>query len=158
MLFEGKKFADAMSDMLRSVLRMIVEIVMYETVAKPFAAGIMAGITGGFGGGGPGTPPGGWGRLRAAAGIPGAQEGGWFTRPTLATIAEKEPELVTPLSKLESLIKPPNIIINNNTGTPIKQPDVSFDGENVIIQIEAALNNRIQRRAGPLFDTIRNAR
>jgi len=41
MLFEGKKFADAMTDMLRSVMRMVTQIIMYETIAKPIAAGMM---------------------------------------------------------------------------------------------------------------------
>jgi len=155
MLFEGKKFADAMSDMLRSVLRMIVEIVMYETVAKPFAAGIMAGITGGFGGGFPTTPHG-VPYIPAGQAPGGLQHGGTVEKTGWAVVHRGEE--YSGVNNEFGMGRLPNIIINNNTGTPIRQPDVSFDGENVIVQIEAALNNRIQRRAGPLFDTIRNAR
>ncbi len=72
MMFEGKKFWDAMEDMARSLFRDIVKIIMYKQLAEPLAYGIM------------GLP------------IP-AQEGGVFTRPTLVRAGEV-PEAFVPLS------------------------------------------------------------
>ena len=62
MIFEGKRFCDAMTDMLRSVLRMIIQIMTYEMIAKPLAYGIM------------GRP------------VPEAQAGGYVERGGLAKI------------------------------------------------------------------------
>jgi len=72
MMFEGKKFWDAMEDMARSLLRDIIKIIMYKKLAEPLAYGIM------------GLP------------VP-AQEGGVFTRPTLVQAGEV-PEAFVPLS------------------------------------------------------------
>jgi len=47
-------------------------------------------------------------------------------------------------------------IIFNNSGPPLRQKgEAQYDGEKIIINIESALNERIQRRSGPLFETIR---
>lgn len=71
MMFEGKKFWDAMEDMARSLMRMIANIIIYKAIAEPFAYGIM------------GLP------------VP-AQQGGVFTRPTLVQAGEV-PEAFVPL-------------------------------------------------------------
>jgi hypothetical protein len=50
-------------------------------------------------------------------------------------------------------------VIFNNYGPPIQQKgEAKYDGEKVIISIESALNDRIQRRSGPLFSTIRGVK
>ncbi len=41
MMFEGKKFWDAMEDMARSLFREIVKIIIYKKLAEPMAYGIM---------------------------------------------------------------------------------------------------------------------
>lgn len=41
MMFEGKEFWDAMSDMARSLVREIANIIMYRKIAEPVAYGIM---------------------------------------------------------------------------------------------------------------------
>jgi len=71
MMFEGKKFWDAMEDMARSLTRMIANILIYRGIAEPIAAGIM--------------------------GTESAQYGGVFTRPTLVRAGEV-PEAFVPLS------------------------------------------------------------
>ena len=75
MMFEGKKFWDAMEDMARSLLREITKIIIYRGFAEPMATGIMA-----------------WAMPGASA-----QHGGVFTRPTLVTAGEV-PEAFVPLS------------------------------------------------------------
>lgn len=61
MMFEGKRFGDAMKDMFRSLLRMIAQIIMYQVVAEPIAQRIIEAIPGAavgaaVGGGGGGAP------------------------------------------------------------------------------------------------------
>ena len=73
MMFEGKKFWDAMEDMARSLLREIIKIMMYRKLAEPIAYGFM------------GLP------------VPGYQHGGVATRPHLATVGDV-PEAIVPLS------------------------------------------------------------
>jgi len=46
MMFEGKKFGAAMTDMFRSLIRMITQIIMYEAIAQPIATGIMTALPG----------------------------------------------------------------------------------------------------------------
>jgi hypothetical protein len=70
MMFEGKKFWDAMEDMARSLTRMIANILIYRGIAEPIATGIM--------------------------GTKSAQHGGVFTRPTLVQAGEV-PEAFVPL-------------------------------------------------------------
>lgn len=72
MMFEGKKFWDAMEDMARSLIRTISQILIYKMVAEPIAYAAM------------GQP------------VP-AQQGGVFTRPTLVRAGEV-PEAFVPLS------------------------------------------------------------
>lgn len=70
MMFEGKKFWDAMEDMARSLTRMIANILIYRGIALPIARGIMP--------------------------TEKAQYGGVFTRPTLVQAGEV-PEAFVPL-------------------------------------------------------------
>lgn len=46
MMWESKRFGDAMKDMFRSLLRMITQIIMYQVIAEPMAKGIIALIPG----------------------------------------------------------------------------------------------------------------
>ncbi len=73
MMFEGKKFWDAMEDMARSLFREIVKITMYKKLAEPMAYGIM------------GLP------------VPAYQHGTITTSPHLAMVGEV-PEAIVPLS------------------------------------------------------------
>ncbi|MBA7621512.1 hypothetical protein ES703_28876 [subsurface metagenome] len=72
MMFEGKKFWDAMEDMARSLIRTISQILIYKMIAEPMAYAVM------------GQP------------VP-AQHGGVFTQPTLVRAGEV-PEAIVPLS------------------------------------------------------------
>ncbi len=66
MMFEGKKFWDAMEDMARSLIRTITEIIIYKKIAEPLAYRIM------------GLP------------VPSAQHGGEVTKTGLAVIHKGE--------------------------------------------------------------------
>lgn len=75
MMFESKKFGDAMKDMFRSLLRMITQIIMYEAFARPVAETIMAAIPG---------------ALIPAGGEPSAQHGGTVERTGWAKVHKGE--------------------------------------------------------------------
>jgi len=66
MMFEGKKFWDAMKDMARDLVRTIAQIIIYKKIAEPMAYGIM------------GLP------------VPTAQHGGEVTKTGLAVIHKGE--------------------------------------------------------------------
>ena len=66
MMFEGKKFWDAMKDMARDLIRTIAQIIIYKKIAEPMAYGIM------------GLP------------VPTAQHGGEVTKTGLAVIHKGE--------------------------------------------------------------------
>lgn len=76
MMFEGKKFWDAMEDMARSLLRSIINIIMYKKFAEPMAYGIMGlPVPGMVGVGGTPTP--------FASPLPSVQYGGEVTKTGL---------------------------------------------------------------------------
>jgi len=106
MIFEGKRFAEAMTDMLRSILRMIIQIMTYEMIAKPIAFGIMGKK------------------------VPEAQTGGYVERGGLARIHRGETIIPATAANV------PTIIINNNTGVNLMQDEPPrFDGENWVVNI-----------------------
>jgi hypothetical protein len=72
MLFESKKFWDAIEDMARSLLRTIISIIMYKTIAEPMAYGVMGLPVPGGGGGVPAWFSAGLGGLFAGGGMPTA--------------------------------------------------------------------------------------
>lgn len=80
MMFEGKKFWDAMEDMARSLIRMIANIFIYKKIAEPFAYGLMGlpvpGMTASAPTGGFATTPHGLPFIPAGAGPGGLQHGG----------------------------------------------------------------------------------
>ena len=45
-----------------------------------------------------------------------------------------------------------NVIMNNNSGVPLKATESAFDGERVVIEIETAMYDRAERGAGPWAD------
>ena len=52
-----------------------------------------------------------------------------------------------------------SLIINNNSDTKIQQQgQPQWDGQNLVITLENAINDHIQRNLGPLRGTIMNLR
>lgn len=153
----GDAFADVLmrietvNDALRN-LAMSVARVALTRMGENIYAGIYSGIFSGLFAKG-GTPN----VFTSPHGGPAAgsyQHGGWITHPTLALMGEREPELVTPLSKMGGL-GGVQIIIQNTSPVPLQQGREPYiDGDDIVIQIEAALNDRIHRGAGPLKGTI----
>jgi hypothetical protein len=136
MLFEGKKFGDAMKDMFRSILRMITQIITYETIAKPIAAGIMgvpaeelhAGGVVGSGGKKRHVP------ALAFAGAPRLHSG--FSPDEFPAILQRG-ERVVPRGG-GSVATAPTIIINNQTGQRMKlEREPMYDGKQWVIKVVA---------------------
>jgi len=137
------------ASLARAILADIIQIqIRWQMAQAMMGLGFLPGITA------PGVTQA--GGINVTASPVGMQRGGTVERTGWAVVHKGEK--FSGVNNEVSIGKLPNVIINNYTSAPIKQPDVSFDGESVIIQIEAALNDRIQHRAGPLFDTINSVR
>ena len=51
------------------------------------------------------------------------------------------------------------VIVFNNNGPPVQQKGpAKFDGEKIIIELEAAMSDRMGRRAGPLYQAIKGVK
>lgn len=85
-----------------------------------------------------------------AGGFESFQHGGWVTRPTLALMGEREPELVTPLSKLPSHGSGDMIINIENRGAPMQivNADMRDDEDQRILNLivdDIARGGRVRR-------------
>lgn len=123
--FEAKKAGE----IIKSVIRSIAESVMQNLIFQPMGLAITGAIRGGLMGLGGGSRSYGLGgESLGGGGLAGTGYGGGFQyggiawHPQIAPLAEREPELITPLSKLGDLFKGGggNIVINiSNSGAPL---------------------------------------
>jgi hypothetical protein len=134
MIFEGKRFAEAMADMLRSVLRMITQIVMYEKIAKPIAAGMMGIPVSEFHSGGIVGQTAKTRKVPAMAFAGAPRLHGGLSGDEFPAILQRG-EQVIPRGGGGMA---PTIVINNNTGQRLKQErEPMFDGKQWVIRIVA---------------------
>jgi len=120
MMFEGKKFWDAMSDMARSLMRSIAQIIMYKAIAEPIAYGIM-------------RQP-----------VPSAQHGGEVMRTGLAVIHKGER-----YSGVGKSLGDMQIHIHNEGSEKLGISDADYDFKNAVLNIttQAAQTNSNYRRS-----------
>lgn len=151
MTFEGKKFAETMTDLLRGVLRMITQIVMYETIAKPIAAGIMGIDASTLHSGGIVGQTGATRRVPAMAFAGAPRLHGGLSGDEFPAILQRG-EQVIPRGGGGMA---PTIIVNNNTGQKMRQEnEPMFDGKQWVIRI---VTDDIQQ-GGPLRKMVQGLR
>ncbi|KKM70301.1 hypothetical protein LCGC14_1442060, partial [marine sediment metagenome] len=151
MIFEGKKFAETMTDLLRGILRMITQIVMYETVAKPIAAGMMGINASTLHSGGIVGQTGATRRVPAMAFAGAPRLHGGLAGDEYPAILQRG-EQVIPRGGGGMA---PTIIVNNNTGQKMRQEgETMFDGKQWVIRI---VTDDIQQ-GGPLRKMVQGLR
>ena len=140
-IFQANKFRDV----LKGLAQDIAKSVFRNIVSQPIAQGISAGV-GAF-----------FGLTPAAVGTAAGQPA--FSSPHGGPVAGSRhsggaiyKSGLYDLQAGEFVQKEggPQVIINNNTGIPFESSGQTFDGEKMIIDIEAALAGRMERGAGPL--------
>jgi len=121
-IFEAKKFDEIMRQVIRSIARSVMQNLIFQPAGLAITGGIkdiMAKLfnTGGALASAPVQPAG-----QYVYSYPGMQHGGLARRPMITAIAEREPELVTPLSELKGggLLGGGSVVINlNYLGQPM---------------------------------------
>jgi hypothetical protein len=130
---------------------------IFATIASSIASAFLPGA----GGSGPNAatpsvgPASGGGGIPTTAPVPttGFAEGGIAWTPQVSTLAEVEPEVITPFSKIGSLLKGGNIDVrlHNESGVPLKltkQDQYAISNQRIIdVTISAASTNGSYRRA-----------
>jgi len=153
MLKAGKNWKD---QMISFIEELIWEFVRLQAI-KPIAAGLSSSMSQGFANlfnpSARSTVP--LGSTDITNGIPGigfAAEGGMAWNPHVTWVAEKEPELITPLSKLDDVFgraKPEvTLNINNNSSATVQasKQDVRWDGKRLV----AGILLQDKRNNGPI--------
>lgn len=103
MAIEAKKFEDVMWSVMRSIARSVMQNLVFQPVGLAITGAIRGGFRAMFPSGG--MPTVGSVTPQAGATLVRYQHGGWAMQPQIARLAEREPELVTPMSKLGDLFK-----------------------------------------------------
>lgn len=149
MIFEGEKFQDVLRDMAAEIVKTAAKKALLDPLGEALGMGMM-GILGGLFGFSKG------GVISDGEVTPYAY-GGVVNSPTYFPMArgyglmgEAGPEAVMPLTRINGKLGvmsstgekqnmiPPNVIINNNTGTQLKQDgQPKFDGKNWVVNIVA---------------------
>lgn len=109
MLDDMSNWKNAVKQILREILMEAMRIAYIRPAAQELAGVISAGVQGAVGGLGGAARvaeiPSGTLGASGTGGIHGFQEGGIAWYPQLANVAEKEPELITPFSKIGQLVE-----------------------------------------------------
>ncbi len=134
----GRNWKDQMKAFLQEIAWEFVRI----QAIKPIAMGLSQSFTGMLGNKSAPYGPSSVGTYTPPSfdyQVPGKlAEGGLATKPHLTWIAEKEPELVTPLSKLNTVFskkEAPTIIVNNQTSTPISPSSIQWDPQRMVASV-----------------------
>jgi hypothetical protein len=103
MIFEAKKFDEVMRQVIRSIARSVMQNLIFQPMGLAISGMLRAGITGLISGIGGGLPKTGTVSPQAGAALARYQYGGLAMQPQLALLAEREPEMILPLSKSGAL-------------------------------------------------------
>jgi len=152
MVFEAGKA----KDFILGALRDIAIAAMRENITKPFALALTEGVSGfieaifAHRGGIVGQI--GQKRMIPALDFIGAPRlHGGLAPDEMPAIVQRGERILPKGAGMPAV----NVIINNNTGMDIRQKgQPQYDGENLVVTLEAMLSDRIQRNAGPLRGTI----
>jgi len=112
MTFEAKKFDEVMRQVIRSIARSVMQNLIFQPMGLAISGMLRAGITGLISGIGGGLPTTGTVSAQAGATLARYQYGGLAMQPQLAWLAEREPELITPLSELRGGALGGQVVIN----------------------------------------------
>ncbi len=150
-----RNWTDAMKSMLKEIYFEAIRIAFIRPAANAMAgafstvgSAVIGGIARGWGGGASVTTPAG---AHGGSGLIGHAEGGMMWTPHIAKVAENEPELITPLSKLGRMGGKVTVNVINESGTPLtvtKQQEYLLSDQRIVdVSVQAAQTNGRYRRA-----------